>query len=57
MDHEFSWSQIEYSEKMKHISFSFRVVPALKSAPESIKNQEKKNGGKSLNIYIFRKSR
>ena len=45
MDHEFSWSQIEYSEKMKHISFPFRVVPALKSAPESIKNQAYKNGG------------
>ena len=47
MDHDFSWSQMEYSEKMKHISFPFRVVPALKSAPKSIKNH----------IYIFRKSR
>ena len=45
LDHEFSWSQIEYSEKMKHISFPFRVVAALKSAPESIKNQAYKNGG------------
>ena len=44
LDHEFSWSQIEYFEKIKHISFPFCGVPALKSALESIKNQAYKNG-------------
>ena len=45
LDHEFSWSQIEYSEKIKHISFPFCGVPAVKSHWSLLRTKHTKNGG------------